>query len=175
MDKIIKETISKIYIEKDYEFYKSVYKKEISYLSYLIKVTKNFYKEFKVFNLDNSLEIRIHFINYYRENNFSVQYVTKLQVSKICDIYYIQHEFNIDNLDPNRIELKLNGFDNQTYTIDQYELESKIIDILSSNNLKQIQFIDLKQIINLNETENLLIEKQITLEDLLFKNIYNIS
>ncbi|WP_317368702.1 hypothetical protein, partial [uncultured Tyzzerella sp.] len=93
---------------------------------------------------------------------------------KICNIYYIQHEFNIDNLYPNRTELKLNGFDNQTYTIEQYNLESKVVDILSKNNLKQLQFIDLKQIINLDKTEGLLIEKQITLEDLLFKNIYNI-
>lgn len=174
MNKIIKETISKIYVEKDYEFYKMVYKKEIDYLNYLIEVTKPYYKEFEIFNLDNSFQIQVNFINYYKENNFNVQYVTKLYMSKICNIYYIQHEFNIDNLDPNRTELKLNGFDNQTYTIEQYNLESKVVDILSKNNLKQLQFIDLKQIINLNKTEGLLIEKQITLEDLLFKNIYNI-
>ncbi len=175
MNKKVKEFINRVYIEKGYKFFKNMCYSMPSYLELLENNISKYCKEYEIYKVKGQPEITFY-INYnnYNYYKFNIEYLTIVNISKICNVYYIQHEFNIDNLYPNRTELKLNGFDNQTYTIEQYNLESKVVDILSKNNLKQLQFIDLKQIINLDKTEGLLIEKQITLEDLLFKNIYNI-
>lgn len=177
MNKKVKEAIYKVYIEKDYKFFKDMCYSMPSYLELLENTISKYSKEYEIYKIKGEPEITFY-INYdnYNYDKFSIEYSTILNISKICNVYYIQHEFSIDNINPNKIMNTLDNFSDKPYNLKQFKMEKEIIEILSNLNLERIYLNDLDEVVNLclpQESEHFF-GKQITVHELLFNDLYYI-
>lgn len=51
-------------------------------------------------------------------------------ISKLALVYYLQHHFTIENVDPKRATPVLDGFSTQSYSMPQQKLDTKVTQIL---------------------------------------------
>ena len=71
-----------------------------------------------------------------------MQYTSTLMISKLAPIYYIQHEFEVDHVDPSNMSPILDGFDVQPYCKQQYFLEVEV-----DNWLIQLGYAEINEVI----------------------------
>lgn len=62
----------------------------------------------------------------YRKDEFEVAYRSTLLISRLVPIFYLQHEFQVENKDTDRMTPVLDGFGIQPYTGKQQELDDLI-------------------------------------------------
>lgn len=177
MNKKVKEFINRVYIEKNYKFFKNMCYSMPSYLELLENNISKYCKEYEIYKVKGQPEITFY-INYnnYNYDKFNIEYLTIVNISKICNVYYIQHEFSIDNINPNKIMNTLNNFSDKPYSLEQFKMEKQVMKILSNLNLERIYLNDLDEIVNLfmpEESKDFL-GKQLTVQQLLFNDVYNI-
>ncbi|MEI5907556.1 hypothetical protein WAK64_10855 [Bacillus spongiae] len=130
MNTAIQKAIEKYYMEKEASDYltkckrKTLLPEEVNAFVTENNITIEVYNNKGVWP---STEIFFEFEGY-TKREFSVTYTSKLLVSKVAPLFYLQHEFIIDNKDINRIVPMLDGDSAQAYTKKQLDLELFIED-----------------------------------------------
>lgn len=177
MNQKIYDIITRIYKNKDYDYFIEKCRITPEFYGDIPRIAKQFCKHAEFYNHGNNPLVEFYF--YYKEfteGNFSVNYKTVLQISKVADLFYIQHEFEINNIDPERIEPVLDNYDSRAYTRLQYELEELISDYLIKQGLQKIFLNEIQEVITDLEMPfgiNLF-GSQMTVENALFRDIYGI-
>lgn len=171
MNKIIYNAIKKIYIDKDYEYYKKKSKEKLLLNKFFenLELVENTIE----INVENDQSIQWHFIlSKYKD----VDYKTILYVSKIVPIFYIQHEFAVENNDPNKIEPVLDGFGGQPYNKQQAILEDYIKKIMDDLKYIEISYYEFNNYIlsEKNGTLEILDGENYTTDSLLFNDMLDI-
>ena len=173
---LAQKCIEKVYFKKNYEYFKEKSGEKVEYLERLSELIKSMCDDVIVYDAEDDPAIEI-WIKYkkYRKNDFIVDYKTVLKISKVADLFVFQHEFSIDNKDPNRIAPVLDGFGGEAYTFSQYELEDIITNFLIDKKLKKLEMSELDEVIpNLEMPEETIFGKNMTLENALFRDLYEI-
>lgn len=171
MNKIIYNAIKRVYIDKDYEYYKKKCKEKLS-LNKFFENLELVEKTIEI-NVENDQSIQWHFI--LRKYN-NVDYKTILYVSKIVPIFYIQHEFSVENNDPNKIEPALDGFGGQPYNKQQAILEDHIKKTMNNLKYTEIGYYEFNNYIlsDKNGTLEILDGENYTADSLLFNDMLDI-
>ncbi len=108
------------------------------------------------------------------EKATGLRFVTEINISKLAPVFYIQHEFEINNLSISMIEPTLNGFGNSPYTKRQYEFHKEISCLLVGENFEELSFKEFNEVIcSLEMPDNITIfGDQVTVESALFIDLY---
>jgi hypothetical protein len=83
----------------------------------------------------------------YCEGEFRVSYSSMLMVSKLAPLYYLHHEFQVDNKDDQKMSPTLDGFDVQPYTQTQAELESLIKESFTKLGYEQLSYNEMNEVL----------------------------
>lgn len=59
----------------------------------------------------------------FENKNFKIKYITYLQILKVINVFYIHHEYEIENTNENSCTSTLDSFREEAYSIKQKELE----------------------------------------------------
>lgn len=176
MNKIVYDCIDRIYKKKDYIFFREKCKYVPIYCNSLIKTAKVVCSKVSVYNAEDlpSTEFWFYF-NKYEEGSLHVEYKSLLRISNIANLFVFQHEFSVKNNDPNRLDPVLDGFNEQGYTTFQYDLEEILSDFLIERGLKKLYLHEIDEVIcDLKIPENGIFGTQVTVENLLFQDLYGI-
>ncbi|MGF7536258.1 hypothetical protein AAGG74_21770 [Bacillus mexicanus] len=175
MDKLIADAINKFYNkESTQEEYLSLCKQEItlpdSLKSYL-KTEKISYENTNEDEIWPSATFRFGFESF-EKNDFHISYSSKLMISKLAPVFYIQHEFELENIDPKRITPILDGFSTQTYSMPQQEFDVKVNTTLKQMGYTALNYREMNEVIcDLDIKPEPLFGPQVTVELALFHDL----
>ncbi|WNV80464.1 hypothetical protein RUL31_03900 [Bacillus atrophaeus] len=175
MDKLIADAINKFYNkESAQEEYLSLCKQEItlseSLESYLKKEKIN-YENTNEDEIWPSATFRFEF-EAFEKDDFNISYSSKLMISKLAPIFYIQHEFELENIDPKRTTPILDGFSTQTYSMPQQEFDTKVNQILKDLGYNALDYQEMNEVIcDLDIKTEPLFGPQVTVELALFHDL----
>lgn len=177
MDNKLNDILKKIYIDEDYGYFKDRCKNKI-------ELSKELYKRIEVYindiveeNIDNAPSQKWYFKYANYENGiFKVSYKTFLQISKIAPVFYIHHEFEIENFDENKMDPVLDGFGQQPYTKGQSNVYEIIKEILSSEGYMELSISEINEILLYkdNNSMNLMSGEKFSVEELVFYDMLDI-
>ncbi len=176
MIKLARNCIERIYGEKDYDYFRNQSKKIPLYYDSLLKLATSECKKFYIMTdiYDPSIEILFK-LGSYDNHTFHIEYESKLKISKIADLFVFQHEFCIEDIDPNRIVSDLDGFGGQPYTLSQSNLEKKFTTFLKNYNLTKVNLSDMDECVNSFELpEKTIFGNYMTLDNALFRDLLGI-
>lgn len=175
MKDIVRDIINMIYFNKDKNFF-------------VINCTKKLElpEEFSLLLNDNEIKViegmeeafpaKKFYVEYepFAKRDFRVEYKTIIQISKIIPIFYIQHEFEVDNKDENSMGSSLTGFDGQPYTKKQYDFQEKILEILNKAGFTELSYSEINEVVcGLEFPEEVnLFGPQVTVEHVLFNDVF---
>lgn len=83
----------------------------------------------------------------YRKDNLQINYSSKVLISKLASVFYLQHEFSVDCPDDMSLMSTLDGDSTQAYTIQQLEFEQQVIQSLTSNNYTQLSYAEVNEVV----------------------------
>lgn len=144
MEGLVLETINRIYHNKDYDFFKRKCEAELIITDDLVRLIEH--EGFKVMVQDVEVGSSIRFaIDYpeFEKGEMKVSYITMIDVSKIIPIFYVQHEFEVENIDENRMGPVLDGFGGQSYTIGQADIYDKIVTFLEKQGYSEVSYAEM--------------------------------
>lgn len=175
---IVKDTINRIYRSKDYEYFIDKCNEELTLPEELGRFISE--KGYKLINIkDNKNPSRrwYCYFNEFTKGEFKVSYKTMFEISKIAPLFYVQHEFEVENKDDNKISPVLDGFDSQPYIKDQEVLYDKIASVLGKYGYIELSFAELNEVVGdiKMPDEVVVFGPQITVEHLLFKDVLDLS
>lgn len=155
MDKELYDIIKRVYVDKDFKFFIDKCNNEISFLSEIINITKLLHNRCKVSN-KNIASLEISFLcDEYKDNIMCINFKTILRISKIANVYFLTHEFELNNPVDDKVAPTLFGTGSE-YIREQFDLEDRIVRLLRKENYKRIKtYYELDEIIS----ENLTLEK----------------
>ncbi len=174
---IIAKAIDQFYRKRDYCSFKAGCKKQLKLFEEL-----RHYIEVHGFGLiegfDKNSPSKDWYINFdcYKKGEFEVSYKTKLQVSKVIPLFYVQHEFAVENKDEDRMTPKLRDSDNQPYTKRQAALHDKISTILVNQGYCELGYADITEVVAGFKMPNgiTIFGPNVTVEHLFFVDIFDI-
>lgn len=142
----VKKVIQEIYIYDNKELFISSCKKEISFLDEFLETVKAKVLNSDIYTNSNEPMLEIRFcVNNYMFHGEEIEYTSILLINKIIDYFYLQHEFSLDNPDPDRMG-SLDGFGDQAYNKKQFDLEEKIVSYLKSKGYNRLSYADMEEV-----------------------------
>ncbi|MBC2264569.1 hypothetical protein HCB37_08500 [Listeria booriae] len=177
MDEIVLETIERVYKNKDYAFFKKKSEEDLVILDDLVKLIEHETVEVSAQEVEIGPSERIY-IDYpkFKRGEMAVSYSTFIDISKIIPVYYVQHEFAVENIDENRMGPVLDGFDGQPYIINQMNLYDKVSCFFDKNGYKELSYAEMNIVIpDIKMPQDVwLFGPQFTVRTCLFNDILNI-
>lgn len=172
----VKKIIETTYIQKNFEPFISRCHKKVGFIDELLENAKAKFGKAVVSELPDDPGVVIYFdVCEFSQNDFKVKYKSVLSISKAADVYYLQHEFETDNPDPDGMDSVLDGFGGEPYCKTQYALEELICDFLAKRNFKQLTYADMNEVIpDVEMPENALFGSQMTVEYAIFRDIWGL-
>lgn len=147
MNQIIKKIVEKVYIQRNFDFFISSCNKKFEFIDELVKKMRGVCEEVEVYPSisEPAFNIRLT-INTANPKGIKIVYTSILIISKIADCFYLQHEFEIDNPDPDRMDYYLDSFRDEPYTKKQYRIEQMIIDFLKEEGYFRLSYSETEEI-----------------------------
>ncbi|MDE6470102.1 MAG: hypothetical protein K2L19_03675 [Eubacterium sp.] len=176
MKEVFKQCIERIYIDKDFDFFRAKCAESADYVSDLVELAESQCEKSIVCDSTNEPNVKIWFIyKSYFKGDFSAEFNTILKISKICGVFVFQHEFSVKNILPQKIAPVLDGYDANPYIKSQWDLEDILSDFLTSKGLIKSDIIELNEVVGGVALPNpTIFGKQLTVENALFRDLYDI-
>lgn len=175
---VVEDTIKRIYGKKDYKFFVTKCNEELELPKELDSYIKEQgYKLIGIFDNQSPSRRWYCYFSDFVKGEFKVTYKTMFEISKIAPLFYIQHEFEVENKDNNKINPVLDGFDSQPYTMEQAELNDEIMSVLSKYGYKELSFSEMNEVVvDIKMPEDVSVfGPQVTVEHLLFNDVLDLS
>lgn len=172
----IKSVIEKVYLTGDYDFFISQCQQKIDIIDKLLENSRDQYKDLNICDDKGNPSVEIFFeLDSFSMGEFKVKYTILLLISKICDVFYLQHEFAVDNLDSKRMSSVLDGFGDQAYNRQQYDLDNMLTEFLKDKNYKRLKYSEMEEVITtVSMPKDNIFGSQMTVENAIFKDTWNI-
>ncbi|GAA0086257.1 hypothetical protein UT300007_26960 [Clostridium sp. CTA-7] len=175
---VVEDTINRIYRTNDYKFFVTKCNKELELPKELDKYIKEQgYKLIGIFDNQSPSRRWYCYFSDFVKGEFKVLYKTMFEISKIAPLFYIQHEFEVENKDNNKINPVLDGFDSQPYTKEQAGLNDEIVSVLSKYGYKELSSSEMNEVVvDIKIPEDVSVfGTQATVEHLLFNDILDLT
>lgn len=176
MKEALLNTIHDIYLGHNYQLFRSKCMNTPYYITELLNTSKSLCEDVTISHFVDwpSIELFCKF-SFYKKDLFSVDYTTIIKISKISDIFAFQHEFSVENYDPNRMEPVLDGYSGTAYTMEQNSFEISLSKLLNNYGLEKITLSEMEEVVcDVPMPETKIFGPQMTVEYALFKDLYNI-
>lgn len=172
----IKRIVETTYILKNYDLFISRCHGKIEFIDELLEIAKTKFNGAKVSELPDDPAVTIYFdVCGFSRNDFNVVYKSVLLISKVADVYCLQHEFEADDPDPGRMTPVLEGFGGEPYCKTQFALDELISGFLTAKGFKQLTYADMNEVIpDVEMPENALFGSQMTVEYAIFKDMWGL-
>lgn len=172
----IKRVVETTYILKNYEHFISRCHGKIEFIGELLNAVQGKFDKADVWELPDDPCVEIHFdVSEFNKNDFNVVYKSVLSISKVVDVFYLQHEFEANNPDPDGMTPVLDGFGGEPYCKTQYALEELICGFLAARGFKPLTYSDMEEVIpGVEMPENALFGSQMTVEYAVFKDMWGL-
>ena len=172
MTKEIADIIEKIYKQRKTELFVSGCQKKLIIIDRLLqRMNDSSLKIQKLPALNEPAEEVIMEYESFQSQKYCVNYTTILKANKLVNVYYLQHEFSVENIDPNRIDATLDGFSDTPYCKSQFRIEELIDSFLSQEGYKRLYISDMEEVIpEIQMPANSLAGRQMTVENALFRD-----
>ncbi|MDE6733276.1 MAG: hypothetical protein K2J77_10420 [Oscillospiraceae bacterium] len=172
----VKRIIETTYIQKNFEPFISRCHEKLEFIGELLNAAQTKIGGAVVSELPGDPGVAIYFdVCEFAKNDFKVKYKSVLSISKVADVYHIQHEFEADDPDPNGMTPVLDGFGGEPYCKAQFALEETIRKFLAAKGFKQLTFTEMDEVIpGIEMPENVLFGSQMTVEYALFKDMWGL-
>lgn len=179
MDEKIYNIIQEVYINKKFNLFIGRCKRKLNFIKDLIKEVEGVCNCLCIRYVDELDDpcVTIDFEFEKRQKNKTwLIFRTSIIISKVADVYYTLHEFEMNNPVLNSINPTLDGFGDEAYINNQYRLDKVIFDILYDKGYKEIPTgKDLDKVITYIEMpDNMLLGNQMTVYTLLFKDMWDL-
>lgn len=177
---VLKKYIRRIYFDKDYAFFRERSEGTPYYIYGLITKLTPFCKEItdsESIDKDDKYPgvIIVCCFDGYSNKHFNISYTTYINISKVANIFTLFHQFEIENINPNKIEPTLDGFGEKPYTVQQKILEDELANYLIDNNVQRIGLDEAGEVIEgIDMPKNNLFGTQMTVETALFHDVWEI-
>ena len=175
MNNLVKNAINRIYFLKDKEYF-------VNKCLRILQLPEEFSSLLRSDDIEviRGKEVNTASEKFYIEyksfvkGDFKLKYNTVIQISKIVPIYYMQHGFEVDNIDDNRIGSSLDGYDIQPYSKRQFDLHEDIIRILGNAGFTKLTLSEMNEVVEgLKFPQGVTIfGGQITVEQALFNDVF---
>lgn len=174
MNDSLKEIIDKIYFNKEYEYLKDKCKVEI-HLPKEIEFTAKLLNLNIIEYLGEVIPAKKWTFKYPEviKGEFEASFSTTLLISKIAPFYYMQHEFEVENKDENKLAPTLDGFDGQPYIRSQYVFQEQVNEVLGNKRYFKLSYAEITEVISeLSFSEGVTIfGSQVTVEHAIFHDL----
>lgn len=176
MTEEIKRVVETTYISKNFEYFISRCREKIGFIEELSAAVQDKSDKADVWDLPDDPCVEVHFdVCGYSQNGFKVRYKSVLMISKIVDVYCLQHEFEADNPDPESMGGVLDGFGGEAYCRRQFDLDSAVCDFMTAKGFKRLTCADMDEVIpGVIMPENALFGTQMTVEYAVFKDLWGL-
>lgn len=169
----IKKRIDQIYQEKDYRLFVQLSQSKFSWREEFIELCKKYCREAVVFEHNETPHLRV--ILHYSDTkigNFEARYSSDVSISKIANVFYLCHSFEVINFDPERIEPTLGNYYPLPYVVSQWNFEQFVIGFLQEKGFSRLTERELYEVASLEELpENALFGSQLTVYNALFEDV----
>ncbi len=147
MNQIIKNIVEKVYIQHNFEFFVSSCNKKVEFIDELLKEMRIVCEEVEAYPSisEPAFEIRLT-VNTTKPKGIKIVYTSILTISKLANCFYLQHEFEIENPDPDRMDYHLDAFRDEPYNKQQYRIEQTIIDFLKKEGYFRLSYSETEEI-----------------------------
>jgi hypothetical protein len=174
---IVRDVINRVYIKKDHDYFKHKANSVLELPEKLYQISKNNTKV--VGGKDGSGEVSVDWYIHFPKvikGEFSALFTTVLKISKIIPIFYIQHEFAVENRDEKKIEPKLEGFSGQPYSIAQFDMHNSLVECLGNLDYVELSYSEMNEVISgiSIPQETRIFGEQMTVETALFRDVYDL-
>jgi hypothetical protein len=175
---IIAQAIDCFYRKKDYNSFKDSCRKQLELP-----------QELKVHIMEQGLDLvekphkntpagewKINFGNY-KYGEFDATFSTVLKISKVAPLFYVQHEFEVQNKDENAIDRNLKGYSGLGYILNQGDLYyEQIAPILTKKGYTELSYADMHEAVEGFEMppDVTIFGHNVTVELLLFADIFDL-
>lgn len=172
----VKRVIEATYIKRNFEPFISRCHEKPEFIGELLNAVQAAISGAVVSELPGDPGVVIYFdVCEFAKNDFKVKYKSVLSISKVVDVYYLQHEFEADDPDPDRMTPILDGFGGEPYCKAQFALEEIIRGFLAARGFKQLTCAEMDEVIpEVKMPENALFGSQMTVEYALFKDMWGL-
>lgn len=172
----IKSAIDEIYIKNNKEIYICGCKKSIDFINELVDIIEKNCLNVNVYTNFNepAVEIRI-IVNKVSVKDIIIEYSTILNLNKIVNYYYIQHEFSLENPDPDGMDSYLDGFREEAYSKKQFNLGETIINYIEAKGYSRLNYKDMEEICpEIKKFKDGEENSKMTVNNALFMDLWNI-
>lgn len=172
----IKRLIETIYVKGEKNVFIDGCNKRLEFVDELVENFKNQCSKIQLSN-DNCLPAKdlYFFFNDFIKGEFKVSYSSVLCINKICKVFYLQHEFSVDNLDTDRMDLVLDGFGEQAYTKKQFSFEESVVSFMQTKGYSRLYCSELEEIIpEIEMPADSIFGTQMTVENAIFKDTWEL-
>lgn len=174
---VVSNAINQFYKKKDYQAFKAGCFKYLE----LFKELQN-YIALHNLSFDEGPQKPSPVINWYlnfgnyKKNGFEISYNTVIKISKVAPLFYIQHEFEIENKDEDRMSPLLEGSSGQPYTKKQADLHDEVAAIFNEKGYQELMYADLTETVaGFQMPKGITIfGPNVTVELLLFADIFDL-
>lgn len=95
--------------------------------------------------VEAAIELRIT-VNEADPKGISIVYTSVLTISKVAEFYYLQHEFSLENPDPDKMDTFLDSFRDEPYNKKQFLLEETITEFLKKQGYSRLSYSEIEEI-----------------------------
>lgn len=176
MNKLVRSYIQRIYEKKDYDYFVQRSSIVPEYYTDLINLAEPLCVKLTAYNAedDPAMELNLYFDKFIK-GEFHVEYKTLLKISKVAELFVLQHEFCVENKDTNKISPVLDGFGEEAYTTLQAVAEKVLIAFLEKQGLIKLRMAEMDEVIyDISLPEKSIFGPQMTIENALFRDLYGI-
>lgn len=172
----VKKTIEMTYIERNFEPFVSRCHEKLEFIGELLNAVQTKINSAVVSDLPDDPSVVIYFdVCEFAKNDFKVRYKSVLSISKVTEVYHIQHEFEADDPDPDAMTPVLDGFGDEPYCKVQFALEETICGFLAAKGFKQLTGAEMDEVIpEVDMPQNALLGSQMTVEYAVFKDMWGL-
>lgn len=177
MKKIIAEAINEIYVNKNYKLFSEKCRQYLPEVGELAGVLSRNY-EVDNSGFDDEMPCDTLYIKYnsYTDGNITIKYQSIINICKIIKIFYVQHEFSLDNTDPDKSAPVLDGYGGMPYTKTQYIMELSSVEFLEALGYEKIGINELDEAVcDIPLPEGSIFGKQLTVENALFRDVLGVN
>jgi hypothetical protein len=178
MNNTAKKAIEHYYINANYSYYLEKCNQNLDFIDGIESSLKDIDSNISEQSPQSIWPSKDWLIDYgeFSENSFNASFLTRLKISKLAPLFYVQHEFSVLNRVNSRIEPTLDGYSGMPYTMDQYNFQEKISKILEEKNYIKLTYSEMCEVITeLSFSENVTIfGPQVTVEYALFHDLLDL-
>lgn len=178
MNDLVSQTIERIYKNRGQKFYLMKCRQELM-------LPDNFYLLLKAPGVSiidsNQEEISpakswVFEFEQFNHGEFNASFTTKILISKLAPLFYVQHEFEVENKVEKRIEPTLGGYSGMPYTIAQYNFCEQISEVLRKGGYTELTYAEMYEVVcGLSFPEDITIfGHQVTVEYALFHDLLDL-